>query len=250
MNLEEAFSEIAEYMNIDLKELLKKYNEISKKYNGYNKWSHVTEEEFNQLNLNIIDSNQLMNFYSTTKNYIFELMEYHATEAKSKMRKHCVEIMKEHNIKTVLDFGCRIGQDSIEAAMAGLIPIACDVPGYTYDFAKWRFKKKNLPIKTIDITDEEPLTELYDTITCFEVVMHTTDPVSIIKHLHQHLVKDGLLFFTPRFKGYSLALKTHHKYEGIFDGVIRSIGFRCLYKEHMWGPLNEKGKYLYVYQIK
>lgn len=37
MNLEEAFSEIAEYLNIDLKELLKKYNEISKKYSGYNK---------------------------------------------------------------------------------------------------------------------------------------------------------------------------------------------------------------------
>ncbi len=249
MNLQEAFSEIAEYLLIDLDTLLKKYYEISNKYKGYNKWSNVTEEEFKQMNLDITNSKELMNFYANTENYIFELMEYHATEAKAMMRKRCIEIMKKHKIQTVLDFGCGVGQDSIDAAMCGLKAIACDIPGLTLDFAKWRFKRRNLSIDIIEIISDQPLKNSYEAITCFEVVMHTTDPEKIIRHLHQHLIENGLLFFTARFKdNYSLALKYNQKYESIFDGVIQSIGFKRIYREHMWGSRNEQGKYLYVYK--
>jgi len=248
LNLNQAFQEISEYLQIDINKLKEKYEEISKKYEGYNKWSHVTEEEFEEFIQNIRNPSQLRDFYANTKNYIFELMEYHATEVKSKMRKHCIEIMKEHNVKTVLDYGCGIGQDSIEAAEAGLRAIAFDLPGKTFEFAKWRFKKRNLNITSIELTSDEKLPEKYDAVTCFEVVMHTPDPIKVIQKIYQILNENGLLFFTARFKGYKLALEYNQKYAGKFDGIIQDIGFERIIKKHMWGPTNEDGKYLYVYK--
>ena len=248
MNLREAFEEISEYLQIDLDEIMGLYSAISKKYKGFNKWSHLSEEEFNSLKLDIRDSEQLRNFYANTDNYIFELMEYHSTEEKGKMRQRCIEIMKKLGVKNVLDYGCGIGQDNIDAANAGLKAIACDIPGKTLDFAKWRFKKRKLDIDIITIMSEKPLKEKYDAITCFEVIMHTTDPIGIIRHIYKHLQNDGLLFFTARFKGYSLALRYNQKYEGVFDDIIQDIGFKRLYKDHMWGPKNKKGKFLFVYQ--
>jgi len=84
-------------------------------------------------------------------------MEYHSTVVKSRMRQRCIEIMIEHKINSVLDYGCGIGQDSIEAVEAGLNATVCDLSGKTLNFAKWRFKKRNLPIKIIEITSHKPL---------------------------------------------------------------------------------------------
>ena len=106
-----------------------------------------------------------------------------------------------------------------------------------------------MPIEIINITSDDPLIDTYDAITCFEVVMLTTDPLKTITHLYNHLRKNGLFFFTARFKGnYCLVPEYNEKYEDTFDEEIQNIGFKRLYKEHMWGPPNKDGKYLYVYQ--
>lgn len=71
MNLNDLFQEIAEYLNFDVNKIHEKYIEISKKYDSYKKWSHITEEEFNNLVKEISDPNQLTEFYANMDNYIF-----------------------------------------------------------------------------------------------------------------------------------------------------------------------------------
>ena len=124
MSLKNYFAEIAEYFNLDIEDLMKRHLEVSQKYDGYSKWAKVTEKEFDELKLDTKDSVQLKEFYTNTDNYIYELMEYHSTDVKAKMRQHCIEIMKKHKTTNVLDFGCGIGEDSIEAAMVGIKAIA------------------------------------------------------------------------------------------------------------------------------
>ena len=58
--------------------------------------------------------------------------------------------MKKNGVKKVVDYGAGIGQDSIMRAMNGMEAAAVDLPGKTFDFAKFRFKKRGLNIKTID----------------------------------------------------------------------------------------------------
>ncbi len=249
MNLKEAFTEISEYLDINVEEILNKYEEISKKYEGHSKWRHITEEEFMKLKINNKNIKELRDFYSKTENYIFELMEYHSTEAKHKMRRRCIEILKNYNIKNVLDYGCGVGQDSIEAAIEGIHSVAFDIPGKTLDFARWRIKERNLNIDVVEIKSDEPLIDSYKAIMCFEVVNVTVDPVKTVKHLYEHLDKNGILLITARFKdNYKLVPEYNIKCEENFYDLIQDIGFELLHKEHMWGPENNNGKYLYVYK--
>ena len=59
------------------------------------------------------------------------------------MSQTVIELIKEHEFKTVLDFGAGICQDSIVAVREGLEATAADIPGKTFDFGKWRIKKYN-----------------------------------------------------------------------------------------------------------
>ena len=242
-------SEASEFLKIPEEEILKRFEEASKKYPGFLKWTHVSEEEWLKKNINQGDEKEVAKFYQETPNYILELIEYHSTSDKQRLTQTAIEIMKKNNVKSVVDYGCGIGQDSIMQAKAGLKATAVDLPGKTFDFVKWRFKKHKLDVKTIDIVPGKlPLQENYDAIMCFEVIQHLKNPEKAIEHFYEHLNSSGILLLTYRFKGnYALALKENEKYDGNFKEVIESKGFKQAERLHMWGPV-DGGKYLEVYK--
>ena len=157
-----------------------------------------------------------------------------------------IEICKKNNIRSILDFGAGICNDSINAAKNNLVATAADIPGKTFDFGKWRIKKYKVNIKTIDILNETPLIENYDAITCFEVLQHVVHPKKTLEHIREHQKSNGLLFVTARFKNnYSLALKRNEYLENEFEDFIKKCNLRIKEKIHMWGE-KEKAKFLYV----
>tara|TARA_B100001540_G_C15743826_1_gene613564 strand:+ start:144 stop:899 length:756 start_codon:yes stop_codon:yes gene_type:complete len=250
MDLEENLREIAEYFGIEFNSILKDYNEVKAKYPGFVKWSNLSAEEWNGKKIDQRDMNEVMNFYRNTPNYIYELMEYHSTDSKQMLSKTVIELIKEHKFKTILDFGAGICQDSIVAGREGLEATAADIPGKTFDFGKWRIKKYNDSITTIDIHDETPLEESYDAITCFEVLQHVVNPEKTLLHMINHINSDGRLFITTRFRNnYSLALNHNEYLEDEFDKLIRKCGLEIEDKRYMWGE-NEKTKYLYILKHK
>ena len=247
---EELLNEASEFLGIPKEGILRGFEEASKKYPGFLKWTHISEEEWLAKNLNQNNEEDIARFYQETPNYIFELIESHSTSDKKRLVQKVIEIMKKNNVKKAVDYGAGIGQDSIMQTLEGLETTAVDLPGKTFDFAKFRFKKRDLNIKTIDIIPEKlPLQEKYDAITCFEVMQHLLNPEEVLEHFYEHLNSEGLLIMTARFKGnYALALKENEKYHSSFDDIIKSKGFKQIEKIHMWGPEGEKGKYLEVYK--
>ena len=246
MDLIESLKEISEYLNKDFDYVLNEYNNVKEKYPGFVKWSHLSAEEWNQKKIDQSNMQEVMEFYRKTPNYIFELMEYHSTDSKQKLSQTVIELIKEHEFKTVLDFGAGICQDSIVAVREGLEATAADIPGKTFDFGKWRIKKYNNSINTIDIHDETPLEKSYDAITCFEVLQHVVNPEKTLLHLIDHINLDGRLFITTRFRNnYSLALNHNEYLEDEFDEFIKKCGLEIEDKRYMWGE-NEKTKYLYI----
>ena len=246
MNIDEALREIAKYQNIEFKEILNKYNTISKKYPGYVKWSNLSASEWDMMNIKQDDVKSVMEFYKKTPNYIFELMEYHSTEAKQRLSNTIIDVCKENNFDKILDFGAGVCQDSINAARNNFDATAADIPGKTFDFGKWRIESKNVKVKTIDIMNEEPLVENYDAITCFEVLQHVVNPEKTLVHLRDHLKLGGILFITTRFKNnYSLALKHNECLENTFEEFIQKHDLIIKEKKHMWGE-KERAKFLYL----
>ena len=246
MNLNDALKEIAEYKKVDFVTIIEAYKEVSEKFSGFVKWSNLSAKEWDEMKIDQNDITQVMEFYKKTPNYIFELMEYHSTEGKQRLSKTVIDICKKNDIKSILDFGAGICQDSITASKNGFNATAVDIPGKTFDYGKWRIKKQAPNTKTIDISNEIPLTEEYDAITCFEVLQHVVNPKKTLEHLREHLKSDGLLFLTTRFKNnYPLALKHNEYLENEFEDFVSKCNFQIKNKIHMWGE-KEKTKNLYV----
>jgi len=246
---EQLLKDASEFLRVSREELIKKYEEAGKNYSGFVKWTYVSEKEWLNRNINQTDENDVAKFYQETWNYIPELVEAW-TPDKYRLLQKTIEIIIENKHKKVVDYGAGIGEASVLQAKNRLDATAVDLPGNTFNFAKWRFKKHGLNIKTIDIIPSGfPLKVKYDVITCFEVIQHVLDPKALIEHFYEHLNKGGLFIMTARFKGnYALALKENEKYHNKFKEVVESKGFKQEQKIHMWGPQDENGKYLEVYK--
>jgi len=244
----ELLQEAAKFLKIPEDDLEKCFKKIDNYYKGYTKWQHLTEKEWLDT-VSTSDLKSIYNFYSTTENYIPECIEYHSGEKKKRLVQSCVNLLIENNCKTVLDFGCGIGQDSIKQNEAGLTACACDIPGLTFDFAKWRFTNRNLDIHTIDIEfGESPKLEQYDAITCFEVLQHVPNLISTINLLFDALNNDGILLLTARFiNNYKLALDTNAKYHDNLCIVLQELGLTLVDKIPQWGS-GDTIKYLEIYR--
>ncbi len=240
--------DIAEYLGKDHEEILLRYREVGETHDGFVKWWRVTEAEWDSRNINQKDRKEIAEFYGETENYIFELMEKWSAPPPNRMAETVCKILKNHGLKKVLSYGTGIGQDVFHFCFDGFAVDAADLPGKTFDFAKWRFRKHNLNVETIDIVDDEPLEEEYDAITCFEVLQHVIEPETLVAYFRGHLRGDGLLLITTRFRNtYSLVLQQNEKYDDeSFSEYVCHQGFKLVAKNHLWGP-KEGGKCLYVF---
>lgn len=247
--LDAALREIAEYLRVDARALQAQYDDVAARHpDSHLKWTHVTAAEWDARRIDESDPKAVMDFYATTPNYIFELMEYHSTDAKQRLTQTAIAAMKAAGAVRVCDYGAGIAQDSIAAAKAGLQATAADIPGRTFDFAQWRAKRAAVDVRFVPIESETPLRETYDAITCFEVLQHVVSPPRTVRHLRESLAAGGRLLVTTRFKGnYSLALKHNEELEGAFVDVVERAGFALQEKLHMWGQ-GERAKHLLVFR--
>lgn len=242
--------EASEFLGVGTRDLKKKYEETWEKYDGFIKWKNISENEWKARKIDQQNEKEVAAFYQETTNYILELIEYHSTPGRKRLTQIAIDIIKKFKGKDIVDFGAGIGQDSINQALAGLNATAVDLAGWTFEFAKWRFKKHKLNINYVDIIPGiKPLEDMYDAITCFEVMQHLVNPEVTLAHFYEHLNLNGVFLMTARFKGnYELALKENEHYEGQFCQIVENYGFILEDKIHMWGPYDERGKYLEIYR--
>lgn len=249
LDLDGSLKELAEYLGKPYKNFKESLEKVSRKLGGFGKYVKVTEDEWNSMKIDQNDINEVMGFYAQTENYMPELTIIASTEDKQKLCRFAIGYCLKNNVKNVVDYGCGVGQVSIVGALNGLNMTAVDIEGKTFEFTRWKFKKYDLNVKTIEIKNDEPLKEKYDAITCFEVLQHVPDVEKTLKHFHESLNENGLLLTTKRFIGnYSLALKKNEKYEEIFEDVVINKGFELVEKVHMWGPKDNSGKWLEIYK--
>ena len=173
------------------------------------------------------DSHEIEKFYKETENYIFELACWHRSLQRKYLTKMAVDICKQSKIHTILDFGCGIGQDGISLAEAGFKVTLSDLPGKTFDFAKWRAERRG---SNIEFANSDELAEEYDAILCFDVLEHLLEPKQTVKYLHKYLKDHGILLVTVNFRHseiHPMHLERNEIYLGDeFYQMMSDSGFR------------------------
>src|SRR5262245_12186115 len=87
-------------------------------------------------------------FYKQTKNYIYELGEWHLfVPDKRESDLALVADMQKKRPKNILDFGGGVGLMAIPLARAGLDVTLADLDGTSLEFAAFRAKRHDIPLK-------------------------------------------------------------------------------------------------------
>ena len=219
-------SDIAEeawtYLNWDISQVL----------NAVFKGTEMMKDEWNSRSPQNPDD--IVDFYKETENYIFELAWWHRGLERKHLTATTIKICERNDSKKILDFGCGIGQDGISLAEAGFDVTLADLPGKTFDFAKWRVKRKGLKV---GLVNSDELNEKYDTILCFDVLEHLWEPNQMVEYLRDHLTDNGILFITAHFEhtdARPMHLEKNDKYSGNeFLKMMEQAGFRMV----PWGGI-------------
>lgn len=177
----------------------------------------------NQINLS---DTAVEDFYKKCSYYIYELPLWNAERNRPKyLCLISLPYLRRNNYKKVIDFGAGTGDLCIELAENKLDVTYCDIGGKIYDFAKWRFEKRNLPIKMIKGIDRFE-DETYDCVFSFDAFEHIKNLARIIKKLVAHIRPAGSLIFSGAFSGGTLHLEENEKYDNFknLDKLMQDNG--------------------------
>ena len=99
----------------------------------------------------------------------------------------------------VLDYGCGIADPSMYLALNGTNVTIVDLDDDKFDFAVWRFEKRNLAFKSIKVTQTEKPVDLanqkYDFIIMAEFLEHVRNPRLFLEFALEHLNdQHGILY--------------------------------------------------------
>ena len=169
--------------------------------------------------------NEVEGFYQNCNYYIYELPLWNAERNRPKyLSMISLPYLRRNNCEKVLDFGAGAGDLCIELAKNKLDVTYCDIGEQLFNFAKWRFERRNLPIKMI--RGIKNIEGRYGCIFSFDVFEHIKDFPGTLERLVNYIIPGGSLIFSGAFSGGTLHLEENEKYNEFknLDALMQSCG--------------------------
>ncbi|OGZ72554.1 MAG: hypothetical protein A2908_01635 [Candidatus Staskawiczbacteria bacterium RIFCSPLOWO2_01_FULL_38_12b] len=179
--------------------------------------------------LNPKTTEEIKSFYQETPFYVFNLIFWHATREQRVLRSEIIGLAKGK----VLDYGGAVGDMCMMAADKKLEVDYADLPGRTFNFAKWLFKKKGYNILMIDLSLDK-ISQKYDTIFCIDVIEHVICPKELLKDFVDHLHNNGQLMITELDPTIHEGVPFHFELGFNGEEYLKSLGMVKTDKSYLW----------------
>lgn len=181
---------------------------------------HIFKDQLN------VSRDSVEEFYKDCNYYIYELPLWNAERSRPKYLSFiCLPYIKCNQYKRVMDFGAGAGDLCIELAKNNLEVTYCDISMCLFNFAKWRFITRNLPIKMANGLNDLGAGE-FDCIFSFDAFEHIKDLPLAVKRIVSNIKKGGSLIFSGAFSGGTLHLEENEKYNDfkVLDKLMQGNG--------------------------
>lgn len=208
-------TEISEYTHEPLEIVKQKHKSGPEKEDSY----HIFKEQTS------LTQDKVKDFYKTCTYYLYELPLWNAETNRPKyLSMIFMPYVKRNHYKKVMDFGAGAGDLCIELAKNNLDVTYCDIGECLFNFAKWRFIRRNYSIKMVNGLNN--LNENFDCIFSFDAFEHIKDLPYLLKELVSHLRAGGSLIFSGAFSGGTLHLEENEQYNSFesLESLMNSCG--------------------------
>lgn len=225
---ESVVSELASYLGIgDLEEVRRRCLHALSAVKG--EWHEKVET---------VSKHCIEEFYNQSRAMLFELMWWHALDEDLSPLAYVVALhfARQHECHSCLDFGSGVGSGGILFARHGFQVTLADVSTLALDFTRWRFTKRVLDARLVDLKTSKLPSGAFDMVTAMDVFEHLVNPVETVQELCRVLKKGGFLF--GRFHAEHDDDRPHHVTLD-FDPTFRemeALGFVKVWQdEWLWG---------------
>jgi SAM-dependent methyltransferase len=135
-------------------------------------------------------------FYDRNQSYIYELTWWHTLNYDLSPLAYVVakRLAERYQCSTYLDFGTGVSSGALLFARHGVDVSIADISSPLLRFSAWRFERRGLPVKVIDLKRDQLPNAAFDLITAMDVFEHLTDPVGAVESLANALNPRGILF--------------------------------------------------------
>jgi len=187
-------------------------------------------------------TDELIEFYSTTKSYLYDSLVWNRNPEKLRLRQWIAEYLSDLTDAPlkILCFGDGLGFESLYFNLAGHDAEYYEVSGAGEIFARSIHEFNNVPFRGYSSSVEIPA-DTYDAVICLDVLEHVPDPPAIIEQFDKFLKDDGRLIISAPFFLVNSQFPTHldsnRKYSGNFHDLYGRLGYKmhegCLF----WNPI-------------
>lgn len=168
----------------------------------------------------------VLEFYRTTKSYLFDLTTFNSEYPHTATLEALVEMAKKRGFNKVLDFGSGIGSVGLFFARNGMEVTLADVSEPLQDYVAWRFKIRGLELKLINLNREKLPEDTFDVVTTFDVLEHLPQPADALRSLAASMKVGGLIALNVEATD-DIFPQHIASYEEVFSKVA-ATGFRRL----------------------
>ncbi len=224
----ELLAEAAEFLGIPIDEAWRRHAGAADRFNQ--EWTASVGD--------VADDQALTRFYNESKSVLFELIEWHASDAIHYRTLIVADLAGRRPGRLYLDYGSGIGSDAMVFAEAGFKVTLADISDPLLAFASWRLRRRGFDVDTIDLKREKPPRNRYDVAVCFDVLEHIPHPLRVVRTIRDSMRNEGLLVVHAPF-GVDPERPMHVVHRDVVTPRMRSLGFRpveCYFPPQLWGP--------------
>jgi 2-polyprenyl-3-methyl-5-hydroxy-6-metoxy-1,4-benzoquinol methylase len=170
------------------------------------------------------DADEITRFYNESDAELFDLVEWHASDAIHYRTVICADIASRRPGRAFLDYGSGIGSDAIAFGRLGYDVTLADISEPLLRFARWRCQRRNIHPNVVDLKREPLPRAHFDAAVCFDVLEHLPRPLQAIRRIHTAMVPGGLMFMHAPF-GQDPERPMHLVHDDVVSPRMRPAGF-------------------------
>lgn len=143
------------------------------------------------------DAESIEDFYRHADAYLYGLLWWHCLQKGPAVawNARILELAQERGVRTCLEYGGGIGSLALALSRAGVETTLADISQPSLEFARWRAQRRNLALRTIDLSKDELGDETFDLVTAIDVLEHVADPIATLEELTRRVRVGGYLCF-------------------------------------------------------
>ncbi len=199
-------------------------------------WKGV-EDEWHQ-KVESGSSQSIERFYDETEAYLYNLIWWHTLVEDLTPLAYVIalDFAKQRGCECYLDFGAGVSSGGILFARHSLEIASADISSSLLNFSAWRFEKRGLRARLIDLKQRALPHHAFDFVTAMDVFEHLTDPSGTVDQIWRALKPGGFLY--GRFAMEPDDERPQHivrDFQPVFQR-LRHLGFVQVWEdEWLWG---------------